>query len=270
MLAARTLARQAPRLSRQISINSYLAKVGLDDWKRQLPLGIVLAIPLIQNEVLILSEETQLVGCFCLFCGTAYQLGADSVSDMLAAKSKSITEQHNAVEDQAIAGVREMVEAHEKRVEMLTVLKTVGEAQAQAMADLKVAKAMEFKHTTRDSIVKMLDTLVAKEDQARAAMTAKIIAEAAANVTSKFADPDVKSQALTESISILQTGGSPQLVSSMFKDYFKSRAENAAAMKGTDVPLPPEAQAEIADELKALAKRDGREPTFSIPASVTI
>lgn len=255
---------------RRSTINAYLAKVGLDDWKRQLPLGIFLAIPIIQHEVLILSEETQLVGCFCLFCGTAYQLGADSVAAMLDEKTKSVIAQHNAVEEQAIIQVKETVAAHEKRIETLQLLKTMPQVQTEASEALEVIKAMEFKHQTRDKFVKMLDNLVAKEEQVQAAISASMIAEAAETVATRFEDAEIKAQALNEAISILQSGGQSKLVPAMYVDYFKTRGTAAKDMAGTEVTVPAQAIAEIEDEIAAIMKRDDLQPSqkVTVPTSM--
>ena len=53
-----------------------LKDLGLDNvpWQYQVPVGIFLAIPIIENKVLMLSEEMQLVGCFAMFCGVAPRL----------------------------------------------------------------------------------------------------------------------------------------------------------------------------------------------------
>ena len=65
-----------------------IGKLGLDDWKIALPVGIFIAIPTLANEVLVLSPESQLVACFMIFCGTMYnQIGGpvgkylDNVAD---------------------------------------------------------------------------------------------------------------------------------------------------------------------------------------------
>lgn len=273
LLRGGTLARRgalAPSVRRS-TVNAYLAKVGLDDWKRQLPLGIILAIPIIQNEVLILSEETQLVGCFCLFCGTAYQLGAESIAEMLDAKTKSVIAQHNAVEEQAIGEVKVAVEAHKKRIETLKLLKSLPDLEKETNEVLNVAKAMEFKHATRDKFVKMLDNLVAKDEQTKALITAGIIADAAAAVTASFDDAQIRDQALAEAISILKSGGKAELVPALFSDYFKTCSTNAKDNAGQSVSISPHSKAEIEEEIAAIIKRDGIEPTakVQVPDSFT-
>ena len=91
MLAARRAAAGLARAARRAPAAaparplSVLKDLGLDKWQYQLPLGIWLAVPVISNEVLMLSEETQLVGVFAMFCGASYVLGNQAVADMLDA-----------------------------------------------------------------------------------------------------------------------------------------------------------------------------------------
>ena len=276
MLAARRAAAGLARAARRAPAAaparplSVLKDLGLDKWQYQLPLGIWLAVPVISNEVLMLSEETQLVGVFAMFCGASYVLGNQAVADMLDAKGKAIIAQHNALEDEAIASIKEVVDAHAGRVALLGELKAISGAQAEALGLLKAAKTMELQHAVRDSIVKKLDTLVAKDELVTAGIQAKLVADAAAAVTGQFASPEVKTKALTEAIDALSSpDAKPALVTDLFAAHFKAAATSAAAKQGKEVELPAAALAELNDELAALAKRDGYDgPVAKMPAKV--
>ena len=251
-----------------------LKDLGLDNvpWQYQVPVGIFLAIPIIENKVLMLSEEMQLVGCFAMFCGAAYKLGNEAVADMLDAKAKGIIAQHNALEDEAIAGIKTVVDAHQGRVALLGELKAISAAQADAMALLKTAKTMELQHQVRDSIVKKLDTLVAKDEQTNALIQAKLVSDASAAVTAQFDSADVKAKALAEAIeSISNPKAPPKLVTSLFTDYFAKAGAAAKSKAGSEVALPAAAVAELNDELAALAKRDGYDGAVApMPAKVSM
>lgn len=276
MLAARRAAAGLARAARRAPAAAparplpVLKDLGLDKWQYQLPLGIWLAVPVISNEVLMLSEETQLVGVFAMFCGASYVLGNQAVADMLDAKGKAIIAQHNALEDEAIASIKEVVDAHAGRVALLGELKAISGAQAEALGLLKAAKTMELQHAVRDSIVKKLDTLVAKDELVTAGIQAKLVADAAAAVTGQFASPEVKTKALTEAIDALSSpDAKPALVTDLFAAHFKAAATSAAAKQGKEVELPAAALAELNDELAALAKRDGYDgPVAKMPAKV--
>ena len=250
-----------------------LKDLGLDNvpWQYQVPVGIFLAIPIIENKVLMLSEEMQLVGCFAMFCGVAYKLGNEAVADMLDAKASAIIAQHNALEDEAIAGIKEVVDAHASRVALLGELKAISAAQAEALALLKTAKTMELQHSVRDSIVKKLDTLVAKDEQTTALIQAKLVADASAAVSAQFGDAAVKAKALEEAIGAIGGGAAPKVVDGLFADYFKSTAASAKSKSGSEVALSAEAVAELNDELAALAKRDGYEGAVApMPAKIAV
>ena len=129
---------------------------------------------------------------------------------------------------------------------------------------------MELQHAVRDSIVKKLDILVAKDELVTAGIQAKLVADAAAAVTGQFASPEVKTKALTEAIDALSSpDAKPALVTDLFAAHFKAAATSAAAKQGKEVELPAAALAELNDELAALAKRDGYDgPVAKMPAQV--
>lgn len=278
MRATRAVARVSrPQMAvRALSTEpGFIQKYGLDDWKRTMPLGIFLSIPLIQNEVLILSEETQLVGCFALFAGTVYTLGSDAIAEMLDAKGKAIIAQHNALEDEAIASIEEVVLAHENRVSLLSELKVIAAAQATGLAELKAAKTMELEHVVRNDTLKKLETLVLKEEQTRAAITAKLLAEASASVESTLkTDAAIKAALLDEAIKTIAnpkaTEGKGDVVTGLFQKYFADRSAAAKAQAGKPTELSAEALAELNDEIAALAKRDSISASVAMPSSVSL
>lgn len=53
------------------------------DWKYFVPAGILVAIPALANEVIVLSEEAQLLAVFMLFTGTIYTQAGGMISSAL-------------------------------------------------------------------------------------------------------------------------------------------------------------------------------------------
>lgn len=268
--ARRALLQNSSRAREMSTVKKYLAKVYLDDWKYSVPLGIILAIPVIQNEMLILSEETQLVACFMVFCGTAYNLGANSVSEYLDGRTKGIISAQNESEEIALVQMKEMIAEQEKAVKTLTMLKTLPEVEAELTEELKVIRAQQFKHETRNKIAKMLDTIAQKEENIRASTTSMLVNEATKAVTAKFDDQATKDKSLNEAIDILSSGGSSKLVASLFSEHFKAESAKAAKVKGTEVSLSKEQIAHVQDELNAIFARDDPDmPKDQIPAAPT-
>jgi len=89
----------------------------------------------------------------------------------------------------------------------------------------------------RDDLVKKLDTLVAKEEQTTAAISAALVADAAAAVTAEFAKAEVKTKALDEAIGALSSGAAPKTARTGADDYSES-APASRRPRGTRVPLP--------------------------------
>ena len=81
-----------------------------------MPVGLIMAIPLLKTEMLILSEETQLVGVFMMFTAAAYVGAGEMVANSLDARKIATMAEHNALEDEAILNVTETIEAHKKRL----------------------------------------------------------------------------------------------------------------------------------------------------------
>ena len=110
----------------------------------------------------------------------------------------------------------------------------------------------------RDGIVKKLDTLVAKDEQTTALISAKLVDDAAAAVAGKFGDDATKAKALDEAVAALSNPSKkPALVNALFASHFKSVSASASKKSGSEVALSAAALAELNDELAALAKRDG-------------
>ena len=92
----------------------------LSDWRVQVPIGFLAAIPLVQLEVrhrsciaprcppllhassfssllvcvcvqvFVINEETQLLGCFMVFVGTMYSQAGDAIGKMLDMKGEAV------------------------------------------------------------------------------------------------------------------------------------------------------------------------------------
>jgi hypothetical protein len=84
-----------------------LDKLGLDDWRRALPLGIFLAIPAVVHEWFIIDEEAMLAGVFILFFGTIHaKFGAD-IGAYFDKQTDDWLAWRNALEDAEIEKVQQ-------------------------------------------------------------------------------------------------------------------------------------------------------------------
>jgi len=86
-----------------------------------IPAGIFAAIPMIQNQWLVLDAESQLVGCFAAFVLIAYTQGGDAIAKSLDDRADAVQAEHNLIEDANIGAVQATIDAHKKRVAMIQV-----------------------------------------------------------------------------------------------------------------------------------------------------
>ncbi|KAJ1445117.1 hypothetical protein M885DRAFT_550927, partial [Pelagophyceae sp. CCMP2097] len=208
------------------------ARYGLDDWRVQLPLGILVAIPAIENEILILSAETQLVACFVFFCGTAYRLGGDSVAEMLDAKGHAIIAQHNALEDAAIAKFQETVLVHEECIATITDTKGLYQAQLEVSDALTAATTLELQWSIYAETVKSLDAMVSEQEKRKNEVLAGLLADAKVFVAKEMAEKqDIRALLMSEAIAAIadpKAAGKSNTVAGLYKQFFAQVAKDAA------------------------------------------
>ncbi len=64
-----------------------------------LPVGIIAAVPALTQDFVILSEETQIVGCFVMFVSAIYTQFGDAIAKNLDAQSSAVLAALNKQED---------------------------------------------------------------------------------------------------------------------------------------------------------------------------
>jgi hypothetical protein len=134
----------------------------------------------------VLSEETQLLGCFMVFVATMYTQAGDLIGKALDAKGESVIAEHHAQEQVNISAVQAVIAAHEKNLTLVKDMQAVFALQAELMEELEKAKLMELQHNIRNDAVKKLDYLVAKEESFRSSMQSMLVEKATASVEEAF------------------------------------------------------------------------------------
>jgi hypothetical protein len=184
-----------------------IGKLGLDDWKFALPIGIILGVPAISNEVLVLSAETQLLAVFILSLSTLYTQGGGMIAKALDDYSKDIHNKLKKVDENILSEVHATIKANEK---LLTLEQDVSSIH-KLVDDMTVAQAdilnYTEEHRYRDAIVKKLDALVALEDTVAAAVRARMVTKVKADVVETFtSDKKAKEAALDHAVAVLLAG----------------------------------------------------------------
>ena len=195
-----------------------------------MPLGIMLSVPIIHNEVLMLSEETQLLGTFCLFCGIMYKSTNQMVADMLDARRDGIIKEHKVAEDAALSKKQALKDALEKDLLMLADIHSIADTSRKAMAELAAAKAMKMKHDTRQKYFNQLEAKSMKQDKIAALIRGRLIDDAVEQVTLEFNDKKCKAKSFEEAVAVI-AGKKPQptIVTDMFKIYFDAQKQSPAS-----------------------------------------
>lgn len=228
----------------------------------QMPVGLIMAIPLLKTEMLILSEETQLVGVFMMFTAAAYVGAGEMVANSLDARKIATMAEHNALEDEAILNVTETIEAHKKRLSLLEDMALVKDTYQAVIADIESGATFEKQHQTRADIVKMLDLVATKNAVLSAAMQASLVEEAAAAVTAKFA-ADAKAKGATLEAAIAAVGDpstgakAGAAVDALFVAFFKGKAAEMKKVAGKPMTLSDADKSAAVEEISAILAREG-------------
>lgn len=240
----------------------------------QAPIGFILAIPLLQNQVLILSEELQLLGCFMVFVGSVYSQAGEAIGKALDEKGEAVMAAHNEQEQVQILAAKAVIEAHQQKLSLVDEMKAIHSTQAELLSMLADAKSMELQYMLKADIVKKLDFVVQKEENFRAAQQAELAEAASAAVTAKFAgDKDLQAKALTQALDSISSPdkAGADVVGEMFAGYF---SEYVASVKGAtaEVEIPASVIEEAKAEILAMRARDGNDDTTmpDLPTKVAL
>jgi len=202
----------SPIASKPDAEKGVIAKLGLDDWKFALPVGLFIGIPTFANEVLVLSAESQLVACFTLFCSTMYTQAGGMIAKSLDEYRDNVYTTLKKVDDSMLVDIQASIKANEKVLGMEqdiasvhTLIDDLAKVQAQAL------NAAE-QHKYRDAIVKKLDSLVALEESAVASIRARVLSKVKAEVVKTFSkDEKAKEKALEAALAVLKSGTGAKL-----------------------------------------------------------
>ena len=200
--------------------DTVLAKLGLDDWKFALPVGMFIAIPTLGNEVLVLDAETQLVACFTLFCATMYTQVGPMIGKSLDEYKDNVYETLKKVDEGMLVDIKASIAANEKSLDMEADIKSVH----ALIDDMAVAKAdalnYEEEHKYRASVVQKLESLVAIEEQAVNAMKMRMLTEVKAKVAASFKDAATKDKALQAAMAVLTAGKGAKMGTDVVGDAY--------------------------------------------------
>ena len=150
--------------------------------------------------------------------------------------------EHNALEQAAIDNVKEVMDAHKKRLTLLEDMAVVKDTYQGVIDDMQSSATFEYQHAKRAEIVKMLDLVAGKTAALAAETQAGLVDEASTSVVASFA-ADAKAKAATLDAAIAAVGdpskgaaaGKP--VDALFTSFFKAKAAEMKKVEGKPMAL---------------------------------
>jgi hypothetical protein len=238
----------------------YLVRaLGLDDWRRALPVGVMFAIPAIVKEWVILDEEAMLIGVFLLFFGTIHQQFGDSIGAYFDKQTDDWLAWRNAAEDAETDKVKEGLEWHKVRMSQLQIAKDLIALQKETMVKEAHNQTAAQPHVTRETTLQMLDSAVAQESTEWNNAQNALVDEAIRTVTSQVQnDAALKKTALNEALAALASPGKEQgtdAVSKMFAQFFQDKRKEAEKVASQEHTTTPEEIKALSDTVDAFCAR---------------
>lgn len=216
-----------------------ISQLGLDDWKIAVPLGVILAIPVMKNEILVINEEFTLAAVFMVFCSTVYVNLSGMIGKSIDSETSAIADSLKKVDEVLLQEISESVKANK---EILDLEQDIKDCNA-LIDDLSVAKAQAMTqaevHQFRDEIAKKLDALVALEEKVTGQVRSRMLSKVRSDVIASFStDKKAKENALNQAIAVLSAGANAKMgkdvVGESFAAAIKTYKDDYAKAKGPD------------------------------------
>lgn len=244
---------QAMPMSTAVAEEEEKPLIDFSAWNVQLPIGIMLAVPLLRTEMLILSEESQLVGVFSLFVAIAYNQGGTAIGDMLDARGKDLLAEYQASEIKEIESRKEEIANYEAGMEVYEELKVLDAAELELYGKLNAAVDIAGQKKVVAEVTALLDLMVAKkaakEDEAQRNLVASVTKE----VKQMFAeDPKLKASVLAASLETIAKPGQPAKNDPVQATFMAVLKKQTAALSAA-AAVKPDAEQEKAAEDEAEA-----------------
>ena len=230
---------------------------------------------LITKQFYILDAESQLLGLWCMFVGTCYYNFGDSVAGFFDDIAVGVQADQNAQEDAIIGAMEVTKEAHMRQTAIYEDIQAIYEAQKVVMDSLCTAKSSELGHIMRAQVVAKLETVVQQESRMTNTIQSNLVAAATEQVRSSVAGERAKTMALENAFAAIADPSAPPAgkdpVSAIYTKFFADFNGRLAAAGSADIELSAEVQAQMEEEMKTAARRDGLEfVTVKAPSSMRL
>lgn len=194
------------------------------------PIIGLLALGPIGNHVYHFNEESQLLCLFALFVGTVSTVFGDTARKYLLEQTDAILKEQNAAEMAVEDQISLTITAVEQQMASIQELKKVLEFKKSLVSDVLEARSQILRVKTHSHIQSLLDSVVLQEDNARAALKSRLIANATAHVEKAAASEALRKSSLEEALRLLGgAGDSSDTVGDLFLAYFTQESARMSA-----------------------------------------
>ena len=235
-----------------------IQKLGLDDWKFALPIGLLVGIPAVANEVIILDAEFQLTACFILFCSTFYTQVGPMLSKSLGDYGKEVSDELQTLDKAFVSQIHTAISANKEAQTLGEDFKSLYSLTDSLASTQATVLNNQEEHKFRETIVKKLDSLYALEEAASSAIRNRTLKAVKADVLDTFTnDKKAKEDALNQAIAVLSAGAGAKLGKDVVGEVFsaslnKYKTDYAKKPAGSDEILA-NLQKEIANVISVPA-----------------
>jgi len=231
---------------------------GLSEWFA-LPIGITAAIPLINMDIYVLNEETQLAAVFVAFCVAFYSQGGDAIYKSLDERAQLLLKEHNEAEDKVIAALEQKKEFLEANQNLVQDFEAINEMRAKTYEDLNAAGVIKPQHDFKLQVERMLNMIAQEEANVTEKTKVALMEEATAVVTEQFqSSKELKKAALTAAIAQIKGNVKEDAVDPVRQSFVKFFQEKTAALEKAGGDEEEKAQrAALIAKMNAVAKSEG-------------
>jgi len=200
-----------------------------------IPIGVAVAVPILEFQWFIPNEETLLASTFLGFCVIAYTQGGEMMANMFKEEANDILKAQNDAEENVISKLEEAVEYMKLTENIVEDYQNVMDLTETSYVKLNTSGAIKPQHLLKDQMEKILGMVATEENNAYEKAKITMMEDATAAVNARFtASKELKKAATTAAISKLMgnnAGGGGDPVQAQFVAYF---AEQAKAAKASD------------------------------------
>lgn len=208
----------------------WIEKLGLDDWRYALPVGLMIGVPAVAKEWIIIDAEFLLTSSFLLFCASFYNHVGPLIAQALDTHIKESEDVFKSLDataerqiNESIAENKTALSLHEDFSNLYSLTDQLSAAQAEILNS-------QEEHKYREAVIRKLDSLYAIEEKASSAIRRRMLSTVQHDVLELFKnDRKAKDDALNQAINVLSGGANAKLGKDIVGAAFSSALSNYMA-----------------------------------------